>query len=142
LSIFQVGSLVFSPFFRSGEIYFSTCHWRLSLSTTALGAGARWFFWSEYVGPEVVDMPFFSDFVDGRRRILVQDSTGTSPGRRATATCASLLTAGLFIDSQSLVGDGAFLDLAMVEARRLFLRSSRRRWNWTAAAGYGGCSKP
>lgn len=74
----------------------------------------------------MVDMPFFSDFVDVRRRILVQDSTGTSPGRRATVTCASLLAAGLFINLQSLVGDGAFLDLAMVEARRLFLRSSRR----------------
>jgi hypothetical protein len=102
------------------------------------GAGGR----GEVVLLEVVDMPFFSDFVDGRRRILVEDSTGTSPGRRATATCASLVAADLFIDSQSLVGDGAFLDLAKVEARRLFLRSSRRRWNWTAAAGYGGCRKP
>ena len=70
---------------------------------------------------------FLSDFVDGRRQILVQDSTGTSPGRRATTTCALLRAAGLFIDSQSLVGDGAFSDLAMVEARRLFRRSPRRR---------------
>jgi hypothetical protein len=45
---------------------------------------------------------------------------GTSPGRHATTTCASLRAAGLFIDSQSLVGDGAFSDLAMVEAQRLF----------------------
>jgi hypothetical protein len=40
---------------------------------------------------------------------LVEDSTGTSPGRRAPATCASLRAAGLFIDLQSLIGDGAFL---------------------------------
>jgi hypothetical protein len=33
----------------------------------------------------------------------------------------------MFINSQSLVGDGASLDLAMVEARRLFQCSSRRR---------------
>jgi hypothetical protein len=33
----------------------------------------------------VVDIPFFSDFVDGKRRILVQDSTGMSP----RSTCHS-----------------------------------------------------
>jgi hypothetical protein len=27
----------------------------------------RWFFWSEGVGLEVVDLSFFSDFVDWRR---------------------------------------------------------------------------
>jgi hypothetical protein len=32
----------------------------------ALAAGARWFFCSRDVGPEVVDLLFFSDFVDGR----------------------------------------------------------------------------
>jgi hypothetical protein len=58
----------------------------------------------------VVDLPFFSDFVDGMRQILVQDSMGMSPGRRATTTCALLRAAGLFIDSQNLVGDGVFLD--------------------------------
>ena len=105
-------------------------------------AEAMWFFWSEDVGPKVVDMPFFSDFVDGRRQILVQDSTETFPGRHATATCASLLAAGLFIDSQSLVGDGAGLDLAMMEAGRLFRCPSRRHWCWAAAAGCGGCRKP
>jgi hypothetical protein len=67
---------------------------------------------------------------DGRRQILVQDSTGTSPGRRATVTCVSLRAAGLFIDSQSLVGDGAFSDLAMVETRHLFRCSSRRCWSY------------
>jgi hypothetical protein len=58
---------------------------------------------------------------------LVQDSTGTSPGRRDTTICVSLLAAGLFIDSQSLIGDGAFLDLAMVETRHLFFCPPRRR---------------
>jgi hypothetical protein len=47
--------------------------------------------------------------------------------RHATSTCALLLAAGLFIDLQSLVGDGAFLNLAMVEARCLFQCLSRRR---------------
>jgi hypothetical protein len=73
--------------------------------------------------------------------MLVQDSTGTFPGRHATMTCASLRAAGLFIDSQSLFGDGAFSDLAMVEARRLLRCSSWRRWSWAAAARYGGCRK-
>jgi hypothetical protein len=48
----------------------------------------------------------------------------------------------LFIDSQSLVGDGAFLDLAMVEARRLFRCMPWQRWSWAAADGFGGCMKP
>jgi hypothetical protein len=77
LSILQIGSLVFSSFFRSGEICFSVCRWPLP------AAEARWFLWSEDVGPEVVDLSFFSDFVDGRRWILVQDNTGTSLGRHA-----------------------------------------------------------
>jgi hypothetical protein len=37
-------------------------------------AGSRgevWFFWSEDVGPEVVDLSFLSDLIDGRRQILV-----------------------------------------------------------------------
>jgi hypothetical protein len=72
---------------------------------------------------KVVDMSIFTDFVDGRRRI--QDNTWTSSGQCATTTCASLRAAGLFIDSQSLVGDGALLDLAMVEARRFFWCASR-----------------
>jgi hypothetical protein len=62
-------------------------------------------------------------------------------GRRATSTCASLLAAGLFIDSKSLVGNGASLDLAMVEARRLFRRVSRRCWSVAAAASFGECRK-
>jgi hypothetical protein len=54
----------------------------------------------------------FSDFVDGRGRLLVQDNTRASPGQRATSTCASLLAADPFIDSQNLVGDGVFFGLA------------------------------
>jgi hypothetical protein len=87
-------------------------------------------------------LPFFSDCIDGRRQFLVQDSTRTSPGRRATTTCASRRTTGLFIDSKSLVGDGALLDLDMVEAWRFFRRASRRSWSWTTAASFGGCRKP
>jgi hypothetical protein len=80
--------------------------------------------WSEDVGPEVMDLSLFPDFIGGMRWFLVQESTGTSPGRCATATCASVLAVGMFIDSQSLIGDGAFLDMAMEEARRLFQRAS------------------
>jgi hypothetical protein len=87
---------------------FSVCPWPTQV------ARARWFLWSEDVGQEVGDLPFFLDFVDGKRRVLVQDIMGTSPGRRATTTCALPRAADLFIDSQSLVGDGAFLDLARV----------------------------
>jgi hypothetical protein len=65
LSILQIDSLVFSPFFRSGEIHFSFCHW------PSLAAGARWFLWNEDVGPEVLDLLFFLDFINGRQKILV-----------------------------------------------------------------------
>jgi hypothetical protein len=78
----------------------------------------------EDVGPEVADLSLFPDFIAGMRWFLVQGSTGTSPGRRATTTCALLLVAVLFINSQSLIGNGAFLDLAMEEDRRLFQRAS------------------
>jgi hypothetical protein len=88
LSIFQIGSVVFSPFIRSGENCFSACHWRPSFLAAALGAGARWVLWSEDVGPEVVDLSLFPDFVGGIWWFLVQGSTGTSPDRRATVTCA------------------------------------------------------
>jgi hypothetical protein len=116
LSIFQIGSVVFSPFLRSREICFSMCRCRLSFSAAVLGTGARWVLWCEDVGTEVVDLSLFPNIIGEMRWFLVQESTGMSPGRRAIATCASLLAAGLFIDSQSLVGDGAFLDLAMEEA--------------------------
>jgi hypothetical protein len=58
-------SLVFLPFFRSGKINFSVCRWHSLLSTTILAARVRWLFYNEDVCPEVVDMPFLSDFVDG-----------------------------------------------------------------------------
>jgi hypothetical protein len=90
----------------------------------------------------VVDLSFSPDFFGGMRWILVQDSTGMSPGRRALATCASLLAAGLFIDSQSLVDDGVSLDLAMVEARRLFQHTSRQCWTLATAVRFGECRKP
>jgi hypothetical protein len=45
-----------------------------------------------------------------------------------------LRAAGLFIGSQRRIGDGAFLDLSMVEARRSFRRASRLRWSWAVAA--------
>jgi hypothetical protein len=54
---------------------------------------------SEDVGPKVVDLALFPDFIDGMRWILVQECTETFHGRRATTTCPSLLAAGLFIDS-------------------------------------------
>jgi hypothetical protein len=57
--------------FKSGEISFSVCRWHPWLSVTALVARARWFFWSKDIGLEVVDLSFFSDFIDGRRQILV-----------------------------------------------------------------------
>jgi hypothetical protein len=98
--------------------------------------------WSEDVGPEVVDLSSFPDFVDGIRRLLIQGSMGTFPGRRATMAYASLLAAGQFIDLQSLVGDGASSDLAMVESRRLFQRTSRRCSSLSAAASFGECRKP
>jgi hypothetical protein len=41
-----------------------------------LATRVRWFFWNGDVGPEVVDLPFFYDFIDGRRQTLVQDITG------------------------------------------------------------------
>jgi hypothetical protein len=97
LSVFQIDSLVFSPFFRTGKICFSASRW------PSLAAGARWFLWIKDVGSEVVDLLFFSDFVDERRRILVQDSTETSPGRRATATCASLRAAACSLNHKALL---------------------------------------
>jgi hypothetical protein len=56
---------------------------------------------------------------------------GDVPGECAIVTCASLLALGMFMDTQILVGDDAYLDLAMLEARRLFkmhLRDFRVWW--------------
>jgi hypothetical protein len=71
-----------------------------------------------------------------RQWILVRDNTRTSPGRRATTICALLRSASMFIDSQSLVGNGVCLDPTMVEARRPLWQASRwlelggGRWLW------------
>jgi hypothetical protein len=56
-------------------------------------------------------------------------------------TYALLLAAGLFIESQNLVDDGASLNLAMVDAQLLFQRLSRRHWNLAAAVNFGECRK-
>ena len=141
-SIFQIGSLVFSPFFGSGEISFSVCRW---LSVTALTAGrggsSERGCWFGGCGSTVLLRlrRWEATDLDPRRH-------GDVPGRRGTEACASLRAAGLFIDSQSHVldenpVDDAFSDLALVEARRLFRRSSWRLWSWAVAARYGGCRK-
>jgi hypothetical protein len=101
--------------------------WSSSLCTAALGAGARWMLWSENVGPEMVDLSLFPDFVNEMRWILVQSNTGTSPGRRAISICVLLLAACPLIDSRRLVSDGASLDLTMVDAWHIFQQASRRR---------------
>jgi hypothetical protein len=97
---------------------------------------------SEDVGSEVVNLSFLLDFVDGMQRILVEDSTGTFRGRCATSPCASLLAVGLFIDSQSLVGDGASSDLAMVESWQLFKHCLGRHWSLAAALTSASAGNP
>jgi hypothetical protein len=47
----------------------------------------------------------------------------------------------LFIDSKSLIDDGASLDLAMVKVRRVFLRTSTRRRSVATATSFGECKK-
>jgi hypothetical protein len=44
---------------------------------------------------------------------------------------------GMFIDSQSLVGDGASLDLAIAQAWHLFQHLFRQCWGVAAAASFG-----
>jgi hypothetical protein len=84
--------------------------------------------------------PFSSNVCKTKISVLVSPTQswclGTFPGRRATQTCASLLATGLFIDSQRLVGDGASLDLAMVEVRHLFQLSSWRHKSLAVAASF------
>jgi hypothetical protein len=53
-----------------------------------------------------------------------------------------LIAASLFIDSQSIVGDGASFDLAMVEPRRLYQCAFMRCWSSAAAAIFDECRKP
>jgi hypothetical protein len=109
---------------------------------TTLGAGARWMLRSEDVGSEVVDLSFLLDFVDGMQWIQVQDSTGTFHSRCATSTYASLLAAGLFIDSQSLVSDGASSDLTIVESWHLFKHCLGRHWILAAALTSASVGNP
>jgi hypothetical protein len=116
--------LVFLLFFRSGEISFSVCSYRSSLSLAALRAKVRWMLLREDVGIEMVDLSLFLDFVDEMWWILVQGGTGMAADQCAT-TCALMLAACLFIDSEILIGNGASLDLAMVETRCLFQHASR-----------------
>jgi hypothetical protein len=62
---------------------------------------------------------------------------GDVPGQHVTTTCALLLATGMFIYLQSLVSDGASMNLEMVKARRLFQYASRRCWSLAVAAGFG-----
>ena len=131
--------LGFLAIFQIGEISFSVCCWRSWLSMTTLVARTRWFFWSEDVVPEVVDLPFSSDFINGRRQ---RPWSKTARGRPPIdVPQRHVPAASMFIDTQNFVGDGAFLDPSMVDLRRLFRRSSRRRWR-VAVARYCGCRKP
>jgi hypothetical protein len=84
--------------------------------------------WSEDVGPEMVDLSLFPDFVDEIHWIFVQDRMRMSSRWPATTICGSMLAAGLFIDSGNFVGDGDFFGYdKMVEARRLLERVYKRR---------------
>jgi len=58
-SILQIGILVFSLFFRYGEISFSVCRRHSLLSAMALASGVRWFLWSEDVDPKALDLSSF-----------------------------------------------------------------------------------
>jgi hypothetical protein len=79
---------------------------------------------SEDVGPEVVDLSLFLDFVNRMQQILIQGSTRIFLGRRTIMTCASMR---MVINSQSFVDDSALFILAMVEeAHHLFKCTSRR----------------
>jgi hypothetical protein len=110
-SVLQIGILVFPSVFRSDEISFSVYCWRSWLSATAMGARG------EVV---LLERGYWSgggsNLVDGRRQILVKNGTRTSSGRHATTTSDSMRVVGLFIDSQSLSGNDAFSDLAIVKA--------------------------
>jgi hypothetical protein len=90
-------------FFRSGEICFSVCCW------LPLAAKARCFLWSEDVSPEVVDLSFFPDFVDGRAAVLGARQHGDIPRSMCHNDMSLAACSGP-------VGDGALLDLATVEA--------------------------
>jgi hypothetical protein len=137
--VLPIGNLVFSPFFRSGEICFSVCR------RPTLAAGARWFLWNEDVGPEVVNLTFFSDFIDGRRRALVQDSTETSPvdvPQRHVPSCVQRACSSTHKASVAMV-------LSWIRQWwRLGISSGMRisgvgvGRSWTATDEFSGCRKP
>jgi hypothetical protein len=102
----------------------------LWLSTTVLVAGSRWFFWSEDADPGDGGFVVLLRLHRWEATNLGPRQHETFPGQHAIAAGASLHAAGLFIDSHSLFGNGAFSYLAMVEAPRLLQRSSWRRWSW------------
>jgi hypothetical protein len=106
----------------------------LSLSTTALGIGARWMLWSKDASRRWWICRYFSASSMGCGGSWCKIARRCPP--RAIATCVSLLAASLLIDSQSFIGDDVLLDLAGVEARRLFQRASRWRWSLAATAGF------
>ena len=71
------------------------CHWRFSLMQQRLRPGRGGLSGVGMLDDTVVDLSFFSDFVDGIRRIWVHGSTRMSPGRHATMTCGSTIYSGL-----------------------------------------------
>jgi hypothetical protein len=57
-----------------------------------LAATTRWMVRSEDVGPKVVDMALFLDFIDMMRWILVQERTGTSKSTCHNDMCLTSCT--------------------------------------------------
>jgi hypothetical protein len=134
--ILQIDSLVISLFFRSGKICFSG----VSLSFAG-GLG------------EVVSLELGCWYEGGGYAVLLRlhrwEAADLGPRQHGyvlrstcTTTCALLRAACMFIDSQSLIVNGALLDLSMVEARYFFWHASRRHWTWATAVGFDGCRKP
>jgi hypothetical protein len=60
----RLGLIVFLQIWRDQFLDVSLA---FVLSTTVLGIEARWMLWSENVGPEVVDLLLFPDFIDWMR---------------------------------------------------------------------------
>jgi hypothetical protein len=66
-------------------------------------AETRWMLWSNEVGPEVVDLSLFRNFVVEMWWTFLQDSTGASVGRCATTTCVLLLAADLSVINRGIL---------------------------------------
>jgi hypothetical protein len=71
-----MGSVVFSLLLQIWQDLFLDVSLAFGIIHGGGRTGARWMLWSKEVGPKVVVLPLF---LDGMRRILVHDSTGTSP---------------------------------------------------------------